>query len=302
MAKIVVIGSINTDMVIRAPHIPIPGQTMLGQTFLIHSGGKGANQAVAAARLGCDVALVAKIGNDAFGQQALDSFKKENINIKYISKDHDEPTGVAMITVDDDGENTIVVALGANSKLSGSDIIAAETEIEKADAVLFQLESPIETIYEAMKLAKKYNKLIILNPAPTQALDNKLLTLVDILALNQIESLFLTDLIVEDTSNAIQAADILHEKGVKTVVVMMGEQGSYISSADYKGMVPTKEVQPVDSTSASDTFSGALAVALVEGKNIEEAVKFANIAAALSIMKHGTQSSIPYRWEVEEHI
>ncbi len=302
MTKIVVIGSINTDMVIRTPHIPIPGQTLLGQSFIINGGGKGANQAISAARMGCEVVLIAKIGNDSFGQQALEALRKENINVRYISKDPDEPTGVALITVDDDGENTIVVALGANAKLSIRDIIAAEHEIEKADAVLFQLEVPLETIYEGMKLAKKHNKTIILNPAPTQILDDKLLSMVDIITLNQIESLFLTDLIVEDKSNAIEASEILHKKGVETVIVMMGEQGSYISSINFKGMIPAKLVQPVDTTSEGDIFTGALVSYLLEGKPLEEAVKFANVAAALSISKHGAQSSIPYRWEVEEHL
>jgi ribokinase len=299
MAKIVVVGSINTDMIIRSHQIPIPGQTVLGHSFLITGGGKGANQAVAAARLGGEVVLVGKIGQDSFGEQALAMLRQENIDTRYLTIDPVDPSGVAFITVDNQGENTIVVASGANANLLPADVLAAEEEISRADAVLFQLETPLETIRAGMQLAKKHRRLVILNPAPAQMLDDNLLRYIDIITPNQLEALFLTDLFVEDRANAVQAAEILHRKGTPVVIVTMSEQGAYISSQDFKGMIPTRQANVVDTTGAGDTFSGALAVALAEGKSVPEAVHFANFAATFSVTKIGSQASIPFRWELD---
>ncbi|MBC8112213.1 MAG: ribokinase [Verrucomicrobia bacterium] len=300
MPKIIVIGSINTDMVIRTPQIPIPGQTVIGNTFTISGGGKGANQAVAAARLGGEVVLVAKIGEDSFGKQALQNLIAENIRTNHITVDLAEPTGVAMIAVDDNGENIILVAPGANATLMPRHVQAAEKEIAAADIVLLQLENPLETVLTAMKLAKKYKKTVILNPAPAQALSTEMLQHIDIITPNQLEALFLTDLFVEDKANAMEAADWLHLKGVPVVVVTMAEQGAYVSSENFKGVIAAHHVKKIiDTVAAGDTFSGALAVALAEKKSVPEAVHFANIAASLSVTRQGTQTAIPYRWEVD---
>ena len=300
MPKIVVVGSINTDMVIRTPQIPIPGQTVIGTSFAISGGGKGANQAVAAARLGGEVTLVAKVGDDTFGQQAVENFRRENINISYIGIDPVEPSGVALITIDENGENVIVVAPGANSSLSVADVLAAESEIAGADVVLFQLETPLETVLAGLKLARKYKTRTILNPAPAQSLENEMYHYLDIITPNQMEALFLTDLLVETSTNAVEAAEWIHRKGVPVVIITMGELGSYVSSNEAILTVPAQKVEKViDTVAAGDTFCGALAVALGEGRRLVEAVGFASRAAALSVTRSGSQASIPYRWEVE---
>ncbi len=297
MPKIVVIGSINTDMVIRTPQIPIPGQTIIGTAFSITGGGKGANQAVAAARLGADVILVAKVGDDTFGKQAIENFTKENVSTKYITRHHIEPSGVALITVDGNGENTIVVSPGANSTLSPAEVLAAEKEIAQADAVLFQLEIPVDAVLTGLKIAKKYKKLTILNPAPAQNIDKEMYKYLDIIIPNQLEALFLTDMLVEN--DASEAAKCLHDKGIPVVIITLGEEGTYLSSDNIKTLIPAIKVEKViDTVAAGDTFCGALAVALTEGKQLTEAVKFANLAAGLSVAKPGTQSSIPFRWEL----
>ncbi len=299
MSRIVVIGSINTDMVVRSSQIPLPGQTLMGHSFTTTGGGKGANQAVAAARLGADVSLIARIGNDAFGEMSVESFKKEKISTENIYTDSDAPSGVAFILVDDKGENIIVVAPGANAALNEKDIQDAEDVIKKAGIVLLQLEIPMLTVAEGIRLAKKHNRMVMLNPAPAAPIPEEILHLVDIITPNQTEALMLTGIAVNDALTAQQACDVLHGMGILTIIITMGEQGAYISSDNYKGLVPGFNAGTVvDTVAAGDTFCGGLAVAIVEGKSLQHAVQFANAAAALSVTKTGAQASIPVRAEV----
>jgi len=299
MSKIVVIGSINTDMVVRSSQLPYPGQTLMGHSFHTTGGGKGANQAVAAARLGAEVSLIARIGDDAFGKISIENFKKEKINIENIYTDNNAPSGVAFIVVDDKGENIIVVAPGANASLNEKDIQDAEDVIKKADIILFQLEIPMSTVAEGIKLAKKHNRMVMLNPAPAVSIPKEILQSVDIITPNQTETLVLTGITVNDAITAQHACNVLHEMGILTVIVTMGEQGAYISSDNYHGLIPGFTAGVViDTVAAGDTFCGGLAIALAEGKSLKDAVQFANAAAALSVTKVGAQASIPIRTEV----
>jgi ribokinase len=299
MSRIAVIGSINTDMVVRSSEIPKPGQTLMGHSFITTGGGKGANQAVAAARLGGEVSLIAKIGADAFGEISLENFKKEKINTAYVYTDQHAPSGIAIIVVDDKGENIIVVAPGANALLNQDDINSAEEAIKNSDIVLFQLEVPMSTVAEGVRLAKKHNRLVMLNPAPASAIPGDILQHIDIITPNQTEVLALTGITVNDITSAQQACDILHNKGITTVIITMGEQGSYLSSGNDKKMVAGYNAgKAIDTVAAGDTFCGGLAIAIAEGKSLNEAIQFANAAAALSVTKAGAQASIPNRDDV----
>jgi ribokinase len=299
MSRIVVIGSINTDMVVRSSQLPLPGQTVMGHSFMTTGGGKGANQAVAAARLGADVSLIARIGSDAFGEMSIESFKKENISTANIYTDSDAPSGVAFIVVDDRGENIIVVAPGANATLNAKDIQDAEDVIKTAGIVLFQLEIPMRTVAEGIRLAKKHNRMVMLNPAPAAPIPEEILHSVDIITPNQTEALTLTGIAVGDAVTAQQACDVLHGMGILTVIITMAEQGAYISSESYKGLIRGFNAgKVVDTVAAGDTFCGALAIAIAEGKSLQYAVQFANAAAALSVTKAGAQASIPEQAEV----
>jgi ribokinase len=300
MSRIVVIGSINTDMVVRSSQIPVPGQTLMGHSFLSTGGGKGANQAVAAARLGANVSLIAKIGADTFGEMAIENFRKEGINTEHIYTDSNAPSGVAFIVVDDKGENIIVVAPGANAKLNEKDIQVAEVVIKEADIILLQLEIPMTSVAEGIMLAKRHARMIMLNPAPAVPIPEEILHSVNIITPNQTEALALTGIAVNDIITAQQACDVLHGKGIPTVIVTMGEQGAYVSSQKYKGLVTGFNAgAAVDTVAAGDTFCGGLAVAIAEGESLQDAVRFANAAAALSVTKTGAQVSIPARTEVE---
>ena len=300
MSRVVVIGSINTDLVVKSPRIPVPGQTLMGHSFITTGGGKGANQAVAAARLGAEVSLIAKIGNDAFGKMSVENFKKEKIDTAHIYTDKDAPSGVAFIVVDDKGENIIVVAPGANATLNEKDIQDAEAVIQEAAIVLFQLEIPMTAVAEGIRLAKKHKRMVMLNPAPAAAIPGEILSSVDIITPNQTEVLALTGIAVNDIITAQHACDVLHGNEISTVIVTMGEQGAYISSRNYKGLVAGFNAGTVvDTVAAGDTFCGGLAIAIAEGKTLPDAVQFANAAAALSVTKAGAQASIPGRAEVE---
>ena len=299
MSTIIVIGSSNTDMVIKSAHLPAPGETILGGEFFMNPGGKGANQAVAAAKLGGEVVFVAKVGDDIFGQEAVQGFKNEGIDTDYIVVDPRNPSGVATIMVDDQGENCIAVASGANGTLSPADIDKALARIDAADVLLMQLETPIPTIDYAASAGSEKWKTVILNPAPAQALSDDLLAKLDVITPNETEAEILTGIKVENTTDAEKAALALREKGVGTVIITLGSQGAFVVADSFTGMVPVRKVNAVDTTAAGDTFNGALAVGMAKGLPIEAAVEFANKAASVSVTRLGAQASAPRLEELE---
>jgi ribokinase len=299
-ASIVVVGSTNTDMVIKASHLPQPGETILGGTFFMSAGGKGANQAVAAARLGGSVLFVAKTGYDIFGKQSVELFEKEGIDISCIQRDDYQPSGVALITVDDKGENCIVVAPGANAALTPANINEVKEKIEAASLLLMQLETPLETVEYVANIAASKRIKLILNPAPAAKLSDDLLKKISIITPNQKEAEMLTGIKVSDEPSAKKAAAFLHNKGIETVVITMGAMGAFILHENNYSMIPGHNVKVVDTTAAGDVFSGALVVALSENKNLEDAVSFSCKAAAISVTRLGAQASAPYRKEVED--
>jgi len=296
--NILVIGSSNTDMVVKAAHLPGPGETILGGTFFMNAGGKGANQAVAAARLDANVTFIAKIGDDIFGKQSLELFAQEGIDTRYIITDPINPSGVALITVDEKAENCIVVASGANSALLPANLHQVEDKIKNASLILMQLEIPLETVEYVANIAAANNVKVILNPAPACDLSNELLSKVSILTPNETEAEMLTGIKIADKESAQTAAELLAEKGVETVIITLGANGALVFHANHFNWVPAPVVKAVDTTAAGDVFNGALAVAIAEGKNIENAVIFANVAAALAVTKLGAQASAPYRNEI----
>jgi ribokinase len=295
---IIVVGSSNTDMVIKATKFPLPGETILGGEFFLFPGGKGANQAVAAARLGGNVIFIAKVGNDIFGEQALQQFKREGIITDYVAKDPDRPSGVALITVDSKGENTIVVAQGSNGALSPEEVKKAEREFERAEIVLTQLETPLPTILHVAKLARKTGKKMILNPAPAMSLPADLFPYLYLITPNETETETLTGIKIKDQTSMKLAAEKLHDKGVTNVIITLGSEGVYLHNNAGGRHIPTRIVKVVDSTAAGDVFNGALAVALSENRTLEQAAEFANHAAAISVTKMGAQASAPYRKEL----
>jgi ribokinase len=296
--EILIIGSSNTDMVIKTKKIPVPGETILGGTFLMNPGGKGANQAVAAARLGGKVTFIAKRGNDMFGHQTLGLLMSEGIDCQYIIKDNDHPSGVALITVDSTGENSIVVAPGSNENLLKEDIPIKIFETGKYAILLLQLEIPVTTVEYCVSAASEYGITVILNPAPAQELPEKMLKYIWLLTPNETETEILTGIMVQDVKSAEKAATALYNKGVKNIIITMGNAGAYLFSKSFNGIIPGVRVNSVDTTAAGDVFNGAIAVALSEGKDLREAVEFANKAASISVTRVGAQASAPYRNEI----
>lgn len=298
LKKILIIGSANTDMVIKTKKFPLPGETVLGTDFLMNPGGKGANQAVAAARLGANVSLIARVGNDVFGKQALQSYKTEGINTEYVFSDTEHPSGIALITVDTKGENNIVVAPGANGYLSVENLKESEKLFQECEIVLIQLEIAMETVIEAVKMASHYGKKVILNPAPAAILPDDLLPHIYLITPNRSEIQALTNSHYLTTDGIREAANTLREKGVKNVVVTLGIQGAYILNDEFDKLLPRVIVEAVDTTAAGDVFNGAIAVALSENLPLDKAVEFANEAAAISVTRMGAQASAPYRREI----
>lgn len=297
-SSIVVIGSSNTDMVIKTAHLPAPGETILGGTFYMNPGGKGANQAVAAARLGGHVTFVCKTGNDIFGQQAVELFQQEGIKTGYVFTDTENASGVALITVDNKGENCIAVASGANATLSIEDVQQAEEEIKNATIVLAQLEIPVETVKYVASLAAKYNIPFVLNPAPACTLPHDLFENINIITPNETEAEMLTGIKITDRNSAVESAKMLLKKGVQNVIITLGSQGALLITNKTELFVDAPVVNAVDTTAAGDVFNGALCVALAEGMMIEEAVAFACKAASVSVTRLGAQASAPYREEI----
>lgn len=296
--RILIVGSSNTDMVIKTQKFPSPGETILGGKFLMNAGGKGANQAVAAARTGGNVTFVGKIGNDIFGKQAVQQLKEEGINVDFVSVDEENPSGVALITVDSKGENSIVVAPGSNGTLSSSDFDKASNVLDESEYVLMQLEIPISTVEHIAQMAGKKQKKVVLNPAPAARLSDELLKNISIITPNESEAELLTGIKVTDEQSALKAASLLHAKGIETVIITMGAAGAFLLSQGKHEIIRAPKVEPVDTTAAGDTFNGALVVALSEGKSITESIVFANKAAAISVTRIGAQASVPYRKEI----
>ncbi|MEM9718614.1 MAG: ribokinase [Bacteroidota bacterium] len=297
--KILVIGSSNTDMVIQTDRLPTPGETVLGGEFLMNPGGKGANQAVAAARLGGKVSFVSRVGTDIFGQEAIEGFQQSGIDTQFVFQDSTAPSGIALILVNQEGENSIAVAPGANGLLRPADIDSIPLNQLVIDFLLMQLEVPIDTVEHAARRAHAMGIKTVLNPAPAQKLSDHLIQQLFMITPNETEAYLLTGVEVHDEPSAHEAANMLQDKGVEIVIITMGAYGAFVKSRDFTGLVPPPEVRPIDTTAAGDTFNGALVVALGMGKTLEEAVRFANCAAALSTTKMGAQASIPAFAEVE---
>ncbi|HIW65536.1 MAG TPA: ribokinase [Candidatus Alistipes intestinipullorum] len=300
--KIVVIGSSNTDMVIKSEKLPAPGETVLGGTFLMNPGGKGANQAVAIARLGGKVSFICKTGKDLFAQRATEGYRQEGINTDFILQDTESPSGIALITVNAEGENCIVVAPGANNTLTPADIELSRKEIESADLLIMQLEIPLETVIAAARIAHDHGAKVILNPAPAprKPLPDELLAITDILIPNRGEAGILAGIEVSDWESAEKAARILHERGTKNILITLGSLGSLCFDGTEFSRIGAFKVQPVDTTAAGDTFCGALCVALSEGQSLAQAARFASYVASISVTRLGAQSSVPYRREIDE--
>lgn len=296
--KIVVVGSTNMDMVVKTTHIPSPGETVLAGSFFMNPGGKGANQAVAIARLGGEVTFISKVGNDVFGKQSSQLFDEEGINTFYILSDEELPSGVALITVDQQGENSIVVASGANSNLYPADLEDALGEIAKAGIIVMQLEIPMETVNYVARYAAEKKIRVILNPAPMSHLSAELLSCIDILTPNKTEAEMLSGIKIQNTRDAERAAKAIYAMGVKNVVITLGSEGAMVCEHGKIESIPAPKVEANDTTAAGDVFTGALAVALSDSKTLKEAVQFACKAASVSVTRMGAQSSIPYRSEL----
>ncbi|MBW9333170.1 ribokinase [Herbaspirillum sp. RU 5E] len=296
---IVIIGSVNMDLVLRVPRMPLPGETLAGDKFMTIPGGKGANQAVACARLaapGTSVAMVACVGDDAFGGQMRDSITACGIDDRYIDEVAGEATGIASIMVDANAQNSIVIAAGANGRLDVERIERARPLIEQASIVLLQLEVPMPTVIHSIELAHALGKTVVLNPAPAQALPRELLQKIDYLILNEIEAAMLAE---EQSEDIPLLARKLHALGARNVVVTLGEKGVYGSFADgQQRHLPARKVQAVDTTAAGDTFIGGFIGAIAQGHDQFDAIAYAQAAAALSVTRVGAQTSIPTRDEV----
>ena len=296
---IIVVGSANTDMILKMERLPKPGETVLGGAFATAAGGKGANQAVGAARAGGRVVFVARVGRDDFGARAIEGLARDRIAVDYVFRDKARSTGVALIFVARNGENSIAVASGANAALSPADVRKASSAFAGARFLLTQLETPLETVQAAADQAARKGVRVILNPAPARPLSGALLTKIDILTPNETEAEILTGIRVVGERGARAAAAALKKRGVGTVIITLGPRGAFVSGPAAVGPAPGFKVHAVDTTAAGDIFNGALAVALSEGRALMEAVRFAHAAAALSVTRWGAQPSAPKRREIE---
>lgn len=291
--KIVVIGSSNTDMVILTSRFPKPGETIIGGTFLLNPGGKGANQAVAAARLGAEITFIARLGNDLFGARALSGFVNEKIDVSQIIIDEEHASGTALITVNQEGENTIVVAPGANDQLLPADLFKLNELFSTHDLLLMQLEVPLATVVYAASFAKKKGKKVILNPAPAATLPDALLQGLYLITPNETEAEILTGIAVTDEKSAHHAAQELKNRGIENVIITLGSKGAWVSAGEYNCLVTAPKVKAIDTTAAGDIFNGALAYAIAQNLDWLAAVNMACKAASISVTRMGAQASAP---------
>lgn len=300
--EIAVVGSINMDLVIKTKTIPKPGETVIGESFYRAPGGKGANQAVTISKLGGPSYFIGKVGSDPFGEELINNLVRERVQVKYLYRDETTPTGTALIIVDENGENSIVVAPGANMKLEKEDIEKSRDIFSKAKILLTQLEIPIETVKYSLELARSFNMLSILNPAPARNLTQEILSLVDILTPNESELRTLIGVDLTSEEEIIQSAKGLLNYGINAVIVTLGAKGAICVERDSVFQVPAIKVNAVDTTAAGDAFNGTLALKLAEGIPLKEAILYANIVAGITVTRKGAQPSIPTREEVEEYI
>ena len=308
MNKICVLGSMNMDLVLKVKDMPKVGETILSKSFQKIAGGKGANQAVAAKRSGAEVFMISKIGKDENGRELRDKLVEDNIDVKYVFEDRIEPTGMALIMVNDNGNNSIIVNAGSNMTLTKEEIHSAENLIKESDIIISQFETPEDITIEAFKIAKENGKVTILNPAPAKKIKDELLNYTDIIVPNETEAELLTGIAIKDIEDAKKAGDIFLDKGVKFIIITLGEKGAALIGKDSCEIVPAYRVNAIDTTAAGDSFNGALAVGLCEGKSMKETLKFANTVGALTttkvssiaVQRKGAQPSIPYLKEVLE--
>ncbi len=296
--KITVIGSINTDMVVKTSTLPVPGQTVIGDTFFMSAGGKGANQAVAAARMGGDVVMVGNLGLDIFGDSRIQSLLDEGIDCSFISRDRTEASGVALISVDEDGENQIVVAPGTNYTIEPASIDEAFNSVPADSIVLLQLEIPLSIIEQSIDLAKKKNCRVILDPAPAKELPASIISETYLLTPNETEAEILTGVKIDGEESTLMAAQILLAKGAQNVAITLGVNGVYLASNDRQQRIPAQDVKAIDTTAAGDCFNGSLAAALARDLSLTESVEFASRASAIAVTRLGAQDSIPYANEL----
>jgi len=299
---IVVVGSSNTDMIVKVPRIPRPGETIMGGQFSMAAGGKGANQAVAAARAGGRVVLIARVGDDVFGEEAVQSITRDAVDVSCIARDEESPSGIALIFVAEGGENSIAVAPGANMTLTPAHIDKFRAHIAEADTILMQLETPLETVMRTAAIAAENRRRIILNPAPARQIPADLIGLTSIITPNESEAEVLTGISIQDDESARCAAEALLRLGAGTVIITLGVRGAFVAGKDGNYRVPGFQVKAVDTTAAGDVFNGALAVGLSEGSSLPDAVRFAHAAAALSVTRLGAQPSIPGRLEIDDFL
>ena len=300
--KLVVLGSINADHILNIEQFPRPGETVIGQQYNVAFGGKGANQAVAAGRSGADIAFIACVGDDDIGERVRQQLTADKIDTQPIEAIKGATTGVALIFVNSDGENVIGINAGANSAVTPEYLRRYQQQVIDADALLMQLESPLDTVIAAAKLAKQHPTQVILNPAPARKLPDELLTLVDMITPNETEAERLTGIHIEQDDDAAKAAQILHDKGITTVIITLGSRGVWLSEQGKGKLVAGFKVNAVDTIAAGDTFNGALLTALLEGQSMDVAVRFAHAAAAIAVTRPGAQPSIPWRAEIDSFL
>lgn len=298
MKKIIVIGSSNVDMVVRTSHLPAPGETILGGEFFMNQGGKGANQAVAIKRLGGNLIFMAKLGNDVLGRQSVGYFKKDGIDTRYIALDEDSASGVALISVDDHAENSIVVASGANMLLNEQDVDKMLEEMCEGDILLMQLEIPLQTVEYAARKAFGKGVKVVLNPAPARSLPKELFRHLYMVTPNRIEAEMLTGIKIANDADVEKVAEEICAMGVKNVIITLGSKGCLIREEGVSYRIDAFKVEPVDTTAAGDTFNGALCVGLSEGMDLKQAAVMASKASSIAVTRMGAQSSIPYREEL----
>ncbi|MCG8708578.1 ribokinase [Brenneria sp. 4F2] len=297
--KLVVLGSINADHILNLAQFPSPGETVIGKQYRVAFGGKGANQAVAAGRSGANISFIACVGDDDIGASIRRQLSEDRIDVSAVEAVPGQTTGVALIFVNGEAENMIAVNAGANAAVTPDYLHRHYQKIIDASALLMQLESPLETVTMAARLAHENHTLVILNPAPACELPDELLSLVDIITPNETEAQRLTGICVESEEDAARASQVLHEKGIATVLITLGNRGVWLSSKGEGQRIPGYQVQAVDTIAAGDTFNGALITALLEGQTMSAAVKFAHAAAAIAVTRFGAQSSVPWRDEID---